>query len=110
MNNNLESNANQHSRLHEAQELKKELKAWAMAYGDDNISNEDYWDIIGKIEIKAKKLLKKVEKGCGKKFMYIDVLKDERICGKMEDLKHSWNIIYCPTCQKAIKKCEEFSK
>jgi len=41
-------------------------------------------------------------KGCGKMFIWIDYLKDERRCGQIEDLKHSEHIILCPTCQARL--------
>ena len=38
--------------------------------------------------------------GCGKEFIWIEYLNDKRICGQIEDLKHSDNIILCPECKK----------
>ncbi len=48
-------------------------------------------------------------KGCGKEFMWIESLNDKRICGQMEDLKHSNHILLCKSCKKktgTCKKCE----
>jgi hypothetical protein len=42
-------------------------------------------------------------KGCGKRFMWIKYLNDERICGQIEDLKHSDHIILCPECSDNSK-------
>lgn len=50
-------------------------------------------------KFKAKTSLDKKSKGCGKEFMWIDYLKDKRICGQIEDLKHSDHIILCPECK-----------
>ena len=38
--------------------------------------------------------------GCGKKFLWISSIQDYRICGRMEDLKHSNHIILCPICRR----------
>ena len=46
------------------------------------------------------KRIEEVKKGCGK-------------CGQMEDLKHSWNILLCQTCQAKLDTltfCEEVIK
>ena len=48
-----------------------------------------------------------IKKGCGKEFMWIPYLKDKRICGQIEDLKHSDNIILCPSCQEKMKEVKE---
>ena len=45
--------------------------------------------------------------GCGKEFMWIEYLKDKRICGLAEDLKHSEHIIYCPSCIENLKNQEK---
>ena len=45
----------------------------------------------------------KTKQGCGKEFMYIPFLNDKRICGQIEDLKHSDNILLCPSCQTPQK-------
>jgi hypothetical protein len=45
-----------------------------------------------------------IKKGCGKIFMWIECLKDERRCGQMEDLKHSEHIILCPSCRTKLKE------
>lgn len=47
-----------------------------------------------------------LKKGCGKKFLWISSLKDYRICGRMEDLKHSEHIIYCDNCKMKISSYE----
>jgi hypothetical protein len=41
----------------------------------------------------------KIMEGCKKHFCYNSYLKDMRICGRIEDLKHSGNIILCLSCQ-----------
>lgn len=45
-----------------------------------------------------------MKKGCGKEFMWIKSLNDKRICGQMEDLKHSDHIIFCPECANGGKQ------
>lgn len=47
------------------------------------------------------------KKGCGKEFMWISALNDKRICGQMEDLKHSDHIILCPECRNQEKNVTE---
>jgi phage FluMu protein Com len=42
----------------------------------------------------------KMFRPCGKEFMWIESMNDKRICGRIEDLKHSDNILLCPECQK----------
>ncbi len=49
-------------------------------------------------------------KGCGKEFMYLAYLNDKRICGQMEDLKHSDHIILCPECSEKDKQACSDSK
>ena len=44
------------------------------------------------------------DKGCGKDFMYISSLNDRRICGQIEDLKHSDNILLCDKCKQSYKE------
>ena len=50
--------------------------------------------------------LSKDDCGCGKEFMWINYLNDKRICGKIEDLKHSDHIILCPQCQALKEQME----
>ena len=52
--------------------------------------------------------IKEIEKGCGKEFMWIGFLKDKRICGQIEDLKHSDNIILCPICKEKLELLKQF--
>lgn len=47
---------------------------------------------------------KQLRKGCGKKFIWINYLNDERICGKFEDLKHSEHIILCSICEAKLQQ------
>ncbi len=51
-----------------------------------------------------------LKKGCGKIFMYIKYFNDKRVCGQMEDLKHSEHIILCPECEAELKGIEETEK
>jgi len=48
--------------------------------------------------------------GCMKEFVYISSLNDMRVCGQMEDLKHSDNIILCPSCQASRQKAIDIFK
>jgi transcriptional regulator of met regulon len=53
----------------------------------------------------------KILKGCGKSFTYLKVMDDERVCGQIEDLKHSYNIILCPSCSAKkevfLERCKD---
>lgn len=57
-----------------------------------------------------KEMIKETEKGCGEEFIYNIYLNEIRICGRIEDLKHSEHIIYCPICQaklEALKQAQQ---
>lgn len=43
-----------------------------------------------------------VEKGCGIEFVWIKSSNDKRVCGQIEDLKHSDHIVYCPSCSARL--------
>lgn len=49
-------------------------------------------------------------KGCVKEFMWIEYLKDKRICGRMESLKHSEHILLCPDCSSRLSELLEAYK
>lgn len=51
-----------------------------------------------------------LKKGCGKKFMWIEYLKDKRICGQIEDLKHSEHIILCQDCNSRLEQIKGIIK
>lgn len=49
-------------------------------------------------------------KGCGKEFMWFKDFNDKRICGSIEDLKHSDHIILCPECKAKLEVYSEWEQ
>ena len=54
--------------------------------------------------------IKKHKEGCREEFMWIKYLNDKRICGQIEDLKHSNHIILCFKCKAKLEAYENVKK